>query len=149
MMVAPEIKAGGVISVASNIVPGAVVEMVSLLEQDNQTQARILLSQIEPLFNLVTVKTKEETSYGDVVFRARNPLAVKTLMTILGMPSGGCRRPLGKMTKKGLDTVLETARKIQTDSPDIFQPVADFFGVDIDERLSSPSNWEGLCYEEY
>lgn len=149
MMVAPEIKAGGVISVASNIVPGAVAEMVSLLEQDNQTQARRLLSKIEPLFNLVTVKTKEKTCYGDVVFRARNPLAVKTLMAILGMPSGGCRRPLGKMTKKGLDTVLETARKIHTDSPEIFQPVADFFGVDIDERLRTPSNWEGLCYEEY
>lgn len=149
MMVNPQIKAGGVISVASNVVPGAVVEMVSLLEQDNQTQARRLLSKIEPLFNLVTVKTKEKTCYGDVVFRARNPLAVKTLMAILGMPSGGCRRPLGKMTKKGLDTVLETARKIQTDSPDIFQPVADFFGVDIDERLRTPSSWEGLCYEEY
>jgi len=149
MMVTPEIKAGGVISVASNIIPGAVVELVSLLRQGDQTQARCLLSKIEPLFNLVTVKTKEKTSYGEVVFRARNPLAVKTLMAILGLPSGGCRRPLGKMTKKGLDTVLDAARKVQTDSPEIFQPVADFFGVDIDERLNTPSNWKGLCYKEY
>jgi len=149
MMTDPEIMAAGVISVASNVAPGPVTEMVRLLEQGNRSEAKKILSALEPLFGLVTIKTKEKTAYGEVVCRARNPLGIKTLMSILGMPSGGCRQPLGKMTKNGLERVLEAARKVQSDNPEIFKPVSDFFGVDIDERLNSFSGREGLCYEKY
>jgi len=27
--------------------------------------------------------------------------------------------------------------------------VADFFGVDIEERLNTPAYWQGLAYDEY
>ena len=84
-----------------------------------------------------------------MVCRARNPLGIKTLMTILGMPSGGCRRPLGKMTRNGLKTVVEAAGIVQKNNPDLLKPVADFFGVDIDERLGDPSRWEDLAYSGY
>ncbi len=149
MMTDPEIMASGVISVASNVAPGPVTEMVKLLEQGNQAEAKKILSALEPLFGLVTIKTKEKTPYGEVVCRARNPMGIKTLMSILGMPSGGCRQPLGKMTKNGLEKVLEAARKVQSNNPEILKPVAEFFGVDIDTRLSSLSSREGLCYDEY
>lgn len=149
MMVDSQIKASGVISVASNVVPGSVAKMVRLLEEDNQAEAQKLMTALEPLFNLVTVKTVEKTPYGEVVCRARNPLAYKTLISILGMPSGGCRKPLGKMTAKGLDTVLKAARIVQTNNPEIFKPLADFFGVNIDDRLNDPLYREGLYYYEY
>ena len=149
MMVDSQIKAAGVISVASNVVPGSVAKMVRLLEEGNQAEAQKLMTALEPLFNLVTVKTMEKTPYGEVVCRARNPLAYKTLMSILGMPSGGCRKPLGKMTAKGLETVLEAARIVQTNNPEIFKPLADFFGVNIDDRLNNPLYREGLYYDEY
>ena len=149
MMVDSQIKASGVISVASNIAPGSVTKMVCLLEEDNQAEAQKLMTALEPLFNLVTVKTMEKTPYGEVVCRARNPLAYKTLISILGMPSGGCRKPLGKMTAKGLETVLEAARIVQTNNPEIFKPLADFFGVNIDDRLNNPLYREGLYYDEY
>jgi len=149
MMTDPEIMASGVVSVASNVAPGPVTEMVKLLEQGNQAEAKKILSALGPLFGLVTIKTKEKTPSGEVVCRARNPLGFKTLMSILGMPSGGCRRPLGQMTKNGLEKVLEAARKVQSDNPEIFKPVSDFFGVDIDERLNSLSSRKGLYYEEY
>jgi 4-hydroxy-tetrahydrodipicolinate synthase len=149
IMVDSQIKAAGVISVASNVAPGPVAEMVRLLEQGNTAEAKKLQDAIEPLFNLVTVKTMEKTPMGEVVCRARNPLALKTLMSILGMPSGGCRKPMGKMTKNGLETVLQVARNVQANNPEIFRPLADFFDVDIDDRLNNPSNHEGLCYPEY
>ncbi|MFH1580711.1 MAG: 4-hydroxy-tetrahydrodipicolinate synthase [Pseudomonadota bacterium] len=149
MMTDPEIMASGVVSVASNVAPGPVTEMVKLLEQGNQAEAKKILSALEPLFGLVTIKTKEKTPYGEVVCRARNPLGIKTLMSILGMPSGGCRQPLGKMTVSGLEKVIETARKVQSDNPEILKPVAEFFGVDIDARLSSASNLQELYYEKY
>ena len=149
MMLDPEIKASGVISVASNVAPGPITEMVRLLEQGEEQDAQKLLTALEPLFGLVTVKTMEKTPYGEVVCRARNPLGFKTLMSILGMPSGGCRQPLGKMTRNGLETVLSAARKVQADNPEILKPVAEFFNVDIEQRLNNPSSWDGLFYEEY
>jgi 4-hydroxy-tetrahydrodipicolinate synthase len=149
MMLDPQIKASGVISVASNVAPGPITEMVRLLEQGKEQDAQKLLTALEPLFGLVTVKTMEKTPYGEVGCRARNPLGFKTLMSILGMPSGGCRQPLGKMTRNGLETVLSAARKVQADNPEILKPVAEFFNVDIEQRLNNPSSWDGLFYEEY
>lgn len=149
MMTDPAIKAAGVISVASNVAPGAITRMVELLAQGNQTEAKELLSALEPLFDLVTVKTMEKTPYGEVVCRARNPLAYKALMSLLGMPSGGCRQPLGKMSRNGIETVLGVARSVQSKNPEIFKPIEEFFDVNIAERLETPAVWEKLCYKEY
>ena len=149
MMTDPLIKAGGVISVASNVAPKAVADMVSLLADGKIAEAEKLKNALEPLFGLVTVKTTEKTPYGDVMFRARNPLAIKTFMSIIGIPSGGCRRPLGKLTENALDFVLETGRKVLADNPEILQPAADFFGVDIEKRLNEPVNRQALCYSDY
>ena len=91
MMADPAIRAAGVISVASNVAPKAVATMVRLFNDGNPADAESLAKKLEPLFSLVTVKTTETTPYGDVVCRARNPLAYKALMAIIGMPSGGCR----------------------------------------------------------
>ena len=148
-MTNPEIKAAGVISVASNVAPKATTEMVGLLNAGKQSEAKTLMQKLQPLFNLVTVKTTERTPYGEVVCRARNPLAYKVLMSVLGMPSGMCRQPLGKMTAKGLQTVLDAARKVQSTAPEILQPVAEFFNVDIAERLENEKHWQGLAYEAY
>jgi 4-hydroxy-tetrahydrodipicolinate synthase len=149
MMTDPAISAAGVISVASNVAPKAITKMVQLLNQGNQSEAKSLMLKLEPLFSLVTVKTTEKTPFGEVVCRARNPVAYKALMSILGMPAGGCRRPLGKLTRNGVDVVLEAARKVHATAPDILQPVADFFNVDIGQRLENPENWQGLFYEDY
>jgi 4-hydroxy-tetrahydrodipicolinate synthase len=149
MTIDPEVKAAGVISVASNVAPKAVTEMVNLLNSGRPDEAKLLANKLEPLFNLVTVKTTEKTPYGDVTCRARNPLGYKTLMAILGMPSGGCKPPLGKMTRNGLNRVLEAARSVQRNSPEILKPVADFFSVNIEERLENAKYWEGLSYEGY
>jgi 4-hydroxy-tetrahydrodipicolinate synthase len=149
MMTDSQIKAAGVISVVSNVVPGAVTEMVRLLNEGNQPEAEALMRKLQPLFNLVTIKTIEKTPFGDVECRARNPLGLKALMALLGMPSGMCRQPLGKMTQNGLNVVLEATRKVYADTPEILQPVADFFNVDIGERLENPAYREGLCYDSY
>jgi 4-hydroxy-tetrahydrodipicolinate synthase len=149
MMTDSGILAGGVISVVSNVVPAAMSIMVRLLAQKNHSEARKFKEALDPLFDLVTVKTLEATPYGEVVFRARNPLAIKTLMAVLGMPSGGCRRPLGKMTQKGLEIILGAARTVQKANPELLKPVADFFGVNIDERLNTPVYWKDLVYDNY
>ena len=149
MMTDPEIAAAGVISVVSNIAPKAMVELVALLRAGQTAAAKTLADALSPLFGLVTVITKEPTPYGEVVCRARNPLAIKTLMQLLGVPSGPCRPPLGKMSRSGLEKVVSIAKTVQTNNPEILVPLAEFFNVDIDARLNDERLWEGLYYPSY
>ncbi|MDM8540468.1 4-hydroxy-tetrahydrodipicolinate synthase [Desulfococcaceae bacterium HSG9] len=149
IMTDKKIQAKGVISVASNIFPAAVTEMVRQINQGEIEEALKSEAALKPMFDIIMVQTTETTPYGDVNCRARNPSAVKTLMAVLGMPSGGMRKPMGLMSKKGLDVVLEAARTIQSANPELFQPVADFFNVNIEERLDNSSYWENLCYKDY
>ena len=148
MMTDPLIQASGVISVLSNIAPRTITEMVRHLNGGNQAEALKLKKALDPLFTLVTVSTEENTPYGTVTCRARNPVGIKTLMAVLGMPVGKCRQPLGKMSLNGIQKVLETTRSVQQDNPEILQPLADFFKVDINERLSSPTYLDGLFYTD-
>jgi 4-hydroxy-tetrahydrodipicolinate synthase len=68
-------------------------------------------------------------------------------MNILGMPAGPLRQPLGKMTKKGLQLVLEAARKVYENTPEILEPVEVFFNVDLSQRLYDEKFWKGLTYD--
>ena len=147
MMISSDIDAAGVISVTSNIAPKAVQNLVGALKSHKITEAKRLKTALQPLFNLVTIKTTEETPFGPVLCRARNPLGFKTLMRILGMPSGPCRQPLGKMTKAGLNVVVENARKVYELNPEILKPIEDFFDVDIQDRLNVKKFWKDLYYD--
>ncbi|MFZ5571431.1 MAG: 4-hydroxy-tetrahydrodipicolinate synthase [Thermodesulfobacteriota bacterium] len=149
MMTLADIQAEGVISVMSNIAPKAVAEMVALLRAGKTAEALRWKNALDPLFQLVTVKTTENTRFGEVVCRARNPLAVKTIMAAIGMPAGGCRRPLGKMTLAGLTKVFDTCRDVWAKTPEVFQPAAEFFQIDMAARLNDRKYWEGLYYKEY
>ena len=149
MITDPKIKASGVISVASNIAPKAVQQMTEHLNKGEIEEGNKLAKALQPLFDIITVKTQEETPYGTVTCKARNPLATKTLMNILGMPSGICRPPLGKMTKNGIQVVLDAAKKVYENNPEILEPVESFFGVDLEERLNNDKFARGLYYEDY
>ncbi|MCK5562673.1 dihydrodipicolinate synthase family protein, partial [Candidatus Bathyarchaeota archaeon] len=146
MMTAPDIAAAGVVSVASNIAPRTVQSLTQAILAHRTEEANRLYAALQPLFSIVTVKTQEQTPFGPVTCKARNPLAFKTLMNILGIPSGPCRQPLGKMTRNGLEIVLANARKVYETNPAILQPIADFFNVNLQERLYNEQFWQGLTY---
>ena len=146
MMRDPKIRARGVISVTSNVAPKAVQRLTQSILDGETEEASRLYDALKPLFSIVTVKTEEETPYGPALCKARNPLPYKTLMNILGMPSGPCRRPLGKMTKRGLEKVLKAVRTVYERNPEILEPVERFFDVDLGERLYNEESWSGLTY---
>jgi 4-hydroxy-tetrahydrodipicolinate synthase len=146
MMTTTEIAASGVISVMSNIAPRAVNDMAQYILNGKVEEARNLCTALQPLFDMVTVKTQEQTPFGPVTCKARNPLACKTLMNVLGMPSGPCRQPLGKMTRNGLETVLAKARKVFEKDSEILAPIEDFFDISLQERLYNERFWQGLTY---
>ena len=146
MMISPDVSASGVISVVSNLAPSSVVDMVHYLLDGNEEAASVIAQALQPLFSIVTVKTQEQTPYGIVTSKSRNPVAYKTLMNVVGMPSGPCRQPLGKMTRNGLEVVLANVRKVYENNPMILEPIAEFFDVDLEKRLYDEKYLEGLFY---
>ncbi|MEJ2640378.1 MAG: 4-hydroxy-tetrahydrodipicolinate synthase [Desulfosarcinaceae bacterium] len=149
MMTAADIRAAGVISVVSNIVPKAVSEMVAHLAAGEVDAATAIHTAIEPLFGLVTVSTQEETPFGTVTCRARNPLAIKTIMAILGLPAGFCRQPLGKMSAAGLAKAVALVKGVYEASPEVFAPLESHFGVSVGERLRDSGVYGQYTYPAY
>ena len=147
LMLDSGVKADGVVSVISNVIPGALTEMVRLVENGRADEARELENKIKPLLQSVTIKSVNTTKYGDVLVKSRNPVPVKTLMNILGMPAGGTRRPLGKMNFAGVKKLVENALAVYRASPDVFAEVEEFFDVDVEARLTDKKYWEGLYYD--
>jgi len=146
MMSDDRIQASGVISVISNVVPAAVSKFTKAMNDGDTDEADALHTALKPLFGMVGVISEQETPFGPTQVKARNPLPVKSLMNILGMPAGPCRQPLGKMNRSGLDQVLENARTVQSNNPELFSPIERFFGVDINSRLSDDSVLADLAY---
>lgn len=141
------IKSTGVISVASNLVPGAITQLVLKTLEDNSDYID-LEKNASPLFKLVGVQTTESTNLGEVLVKSRNPVPTKTLMRILGLPSGPSRQPLGLVTKQALDFILEQSKLVYENS-DLFKPAESFFDIDFQERLYSDKHINGLYYDSY
>jgi 4-hydroxy-tetrahydrodipicolinate synthase len=63
------------------------------------------------------------------------------MMKCLGLPSGSCRSPLGKMTPKGIDIVRKALKEVHERDRNVLMPLQDFYRVNIEERLSNDRYW--------
>lgn len=81
----------GVISVASNVAPAAVSDMVRALLEDDWERGRELHYELLPLFRALFVET--------------NPIPVKTASSILGLCSDEMRLPMIQLQGENLDTL--------------------------------------------
>ncbi len=142
MMKRSDIRASGVISVMSNIVPGPIGELVKAISQGNREEADRLKDVLDPLFKVVTVNTIESYEGFEVPCRFRNPVAIKTMMKGLGIPSGPCRRPLGKMTPKGTEIVRKALKEVYEKDRDVLRPLQEFYRIKIEDRLSRDQYWK-------
>ncbi len=143
------IRCSGVISVASNVVPGPLQTMIQAALTGDWGTAEKFASALQPLFGMVTIKTEESSQLGPVSVRARNPLPIKTTMSILGMNKGPCRPPLGRVTKQGLETILRSLRLVWATNPEFLEPIEGAFDVSVPDRLQLSRYWEGLAYGGY
>jgi 4-hydroxy-tetrahydrodipicolinate synthase len=149
MMADPDIAATGVISVVSNIAPKAMSDLVRLLASKETEAAKRLADALRPLFGLVTVQ-----DHGAVTRRRSGVSGTKSAGTenanaAAGRTIGTLPPPLGKMSRGGLDVVVNIAKTVQSKNPEILAPLAAFFNVDIDARLNDERLLEGLYYPTY
>jgi 4-hydroxy-tetrahydrodipicolinate synthase len=142
MMTRNDIRASGVVSVMSNIVPGPIGEMVKAIKNGNMERANHLKDILDPLFKVVTVNTVESYEGFDVPCKFRNPVAIKTMMKGLGLPSGPCRPPLGKMTLKGTEVVRNALKEVYEKDKEVLRPLQEFYKINIEEHLSNDRYWK-------
>lgn len=86
----------GVISVASNIVPGAVSKLCQLCLEEDYKEAAELFSRFTPLFSALFVET--------------NPIPVKMAMKLMGMDSGILRLPLTELSQDKMGVLTSAMR---------------------------------------
>ncbi|UCD70453.1 MAG: 4-hydroxy-tetrahydrodipicolinate synthase [Syntrophobacterales bacterium] len=141
MMSRHDISASGVVSVMSNIVPGAIAEMTRAILGNERDRGMQLKEALDPLFQIVTVKTIEEYEGFTVPCKFRNPLPIKTLMNGLGLPSGPCRPPLGRMTPKGVGVVRQSIRGVYERNKEVLMPIQDYYKVNLKERIDNDEYW--------
>jgi 4-hydroxy-tetrahydrodipicolinate synthase len=141
MMTNQHILATGVISVTSNVVPGAVTDLTRAILAGDTAKAEKLKIGLDPLFKVVTVKTTENYEGFTVPCRFRNPLPIKTLMNGLGMPSGPCRQPLGKMTSNGIAAVRQAVRTVYEKNPEFLAPIETHYKVNLADRITDDRYW--------
>jgi 4-hydroxy-tetrahydrodipicolinate synthase len=149
MMRDPAIAADGVISVASNLAPAAVGAMVRAALDGEWTEAARHAESLTPLFQNVTIRVQERTPLGDVGVTSRNPVPIKTALSLLGLPAGPCRAPLGRLTTAGMRVLVDSLTRVQNATPEVLAPLADQFGVDVGARLSDLDLQRGLAYDGY
>jgi 4-hydroxy-tetrahydrodipicolinate synthase len=142
MMTREDIRAAGVVSVASNVVPGAVTQLTTAILKGDRERAESLRAGLDPLFKIVTVKTTEEYGGFTVPCRFRNPLPIKTLMNGLGMPSGSSRQPIGRMTPQGVAVVRQAIQTVYEKNPEILRPIEDHYKVNLADRIGDDRFWE-------
>ena len=142
MMTRQDIRASGVVSVMSNIIPGPINEMVRAILNGDMGKANRLKDILDPLFKIVTVNTIESYEGFEVPVKFRNPSAIKTIMKGLGLPSGPCRPPLGKMTSKGVEVVRNALKGVYEKHKEVLMPIQTFYKVNIEERLSNDRYWK-------
>lgn len=88
----------GVISVASNLVPGAVKNLVTEALLGNVSNAQYWHYQLLPLFNALFIET--------------NPAPIKAAMELCGMAAGRCRMPLCDLDIKNLHTLKQLIHQL-------------------------------------
>lgn len=148
MMQDAKIGCSGVISVMTNLVPGAIVKMVAAQRTGETSKANEIGKQLAPLFKLVGCAAEREVQVGGTTVKVAdkfpNPVPVKTMMAGLGMPAGACRKPIGKMTKPAVLACRSALQEVHRNAPEFLKPVAQAFGVDVAKRLADDSVWAAL-----
>ena len=144
------IRASGVISVLSNIVPGAIAGMIRAQAADDAEEIDRLVAALSPILKLVTVtvtavRTLPNGQSVEVTDKFRNPVPVKTMMAGLGMISSTKRAPLGRMSATAVAQCRDALRHVHEADPGILGPLEEAFDVRIDQRLGDDGVWSALA----
>ncbi len=87
----------GLLSVASNLLPKEVKELVDAATNHDFAKAKELHHQLMPFFKAIFVET--------------NPIPIKKVLELCGLPSGPCRLPLCEPSLRNIAILTEIAQQ--------------------------------------
>jgi 4-hydroxy-tetrahydrodipicolinate synthase len=90
----------GVISVASNLIPGPIHNLVRAASAGDFAEARALHYQMLPFFKAAFIET--------------NPIPIKAAMQLCGMAAGSCRLPLCELAPASLQHLKDIIQSLPT-----------------------------------
>jgi 4-hydroxy-tetrahydrodipicolinate synthase len=114
-------------------------------------KAKKIDGALMPLFKIVGVTTVEDVKLpggktAQVTYKFPNPVPIKTMMVGLGMIKGPCKRPLGRLTKKGVTVVRNALKQVWAKDPYMLEPIEDYYDIRIEKRLEDDKAWKKLSY---
>ena len=146
----PAIKGSGVVSAISNLAPVAMVEMVNACLSGDVATSLELARALKPLFDIVTVTVDFQEDGQTRTETYPNPCGIKTALAGLGIDSGFLPPPLMVVKRSGLNFVTfvrDRLMQVATHNPEILEPLAEFYGINLAERLSDEKAWKALTAE--
>jgi 4-hydroxy-tetrahydrodipicolinate synthase len=87
----------GVVSVISNLIPQSVKALTTAMQKGDLTQARKIHEELLPLIKMAFIET--------------NPIPIKTILALHGLPAGPCRLPLCGLTPDNATLMQEFFEK--------------------------------------
>jgi 4-hydroxy-tetrahydrodipicolinate synthase len=150
MMRDNDIKACGVISVLSNLAPGAMASMVRAEQSGDTEESDRLAEVLEPIIQLVncsvtSVRTLPNGQSVEVTDKFRNPVPIKTMMAGLGILSSAKRAPLGRMSSAAVNQCRDALRAVHEKDPGVLGPIEEAFDVRVGQRLGDDGVWSTLA----
>lgn len=89
----------GVVSVISNLVPEKVVSLVQAARKGDFLKARSIHNELLPLMKCAFIET--------------NPIPIKKMMNLSGLPAGPCRLPLCNMSAQNIENTKEVLKQYE------------------------------------
>jgi 4-hydroxy-tetrahydrodipicolinate synthase len=125
--------------------------MTEQLGKGKLEKAKELNTKLKPIFDIVGVATKETVTLpgggkSSYINKCPNPVPVKTMMQALGMITGPCKPPLGRLTKNAAQVVRDALIKTWKADEKILKPIEEFYDVDVSSRLEDDNLWSQLSY---
>ncbi len=141
-----KIGARGIFSVLANIFPGPVQKMTESMKCGDNNLASQIEKALTPFYEVMEVsqqRNKNGNGNGSKIVTDYFPIptTIKAMMSVLGMPSGECRPPLGKMTSDALSQIERVMKKAVSENYWLFKPIEDFYEVDVRGRINNSALW--------
>lgn len=121
-----EIRAQGGCSVASNLVPAAVVALLAAARAGQRELAATWNRRISAAYGLVAVSAPEPLVLAgqrvDVPQKVRNPVPLKSALASLGLVGGPCRPPYDEPGPRAAALVRGVLDELRLAQPDLLAP---------------------------
>jgi 4-hydroxy-tetrahydrodipicolinate synthase len=145
----PRIRADGLVSVVSNLLPRFVTRIVREARATSIGSTPSEASVLRRVGGWVSFTHRESTPLGPVDLRIRNPVPLKAIGAMVGASLGRCRPPLGRLPPGAFEWLSHEVERLDREVPELFEPARQALGGPKDLGAGSEPVRQEWAYAEY